>query len=284
MNSICILTDNTAQFPQPAFLGRDLVHVLPLSIKLNDKLIDDTREIKKLILPITAGDTLLPAVVPPSPDRLVQLFQALNRDYNEIVVITVSSKLSGTFSAIQEAIRIFPGGSRIHLIDSLTISIGLGILVQIAAESAYSGLKTKEIDRKLREVIPHIYSYFCTPSLSYLYHAGFIDYAQAIVSEYLNLYPLFMLEDGQLSPQQKVRSYRNALESFMEFLDEFDHLRQISLIQGGNLPPQETRQIKQFSDENFPKTPFTEHQITPYLATMFGPSFLGLFIHENSSQ
>lgn len=283
MNSTCILTDITAQFPQPAFLGRELVHVLPLAIRLENKLIEDSKEIKNLTFPQTAADSLHPAIVPPSTDRLIQLFQALNHDYNEIVVITVSSKLCNIFSSLQKAITAFSGSSRIYLVDSSSISIGLGILVQIAAESAYSGLKAQEIDRKLRQVIPHIYSYFCTPSLTYLYHAGFIDYAQAKVSEYLNLYPLFLLEEGILTPQQKVRSYRNALETFQEFLDEFSHLRQVSLVQGGNVPPQETRQIKLYSEENFPRTPFTEHQMTPYLATLFGPSFLGLFIHESIS-
>lgn len=282
MNSTCILTDNTAQFASPSFLGRELVHVLPLSIRLDDKLIDDPKDIKSLVFPQTAPDSLKPEIVTPTTERLVQLFQALNREHTEIIVITASSKLCSVFSDLQKAITLFPGGSRLFLIDSMTISIGLGILVQIAAESAYSGLKAREIDQKLREAIPHIYSFFCTPSLTYLYHAGFLDHAQAQVSEYLELYPLFMLEEGILSPQQKVRNYRNAMEAFQEFLIEFELLQQVALVQGGNVSPQETRQVKQFCDEAFPKTPFTEHQISPYLATLFGPSFMGLFIYEKS--
>jgi DegV family protein with EDD domain len=170
---------------------------------------------------------------------------------------------------------------RIHLIDSKTTSIGLGLLVQTAAEAAAKGINAPDIERIIRSMVTYTYSVVCTPSLSYLYYNGFIDQTQAIISEMLNLLPVFAIENGKLTSIEKVRSNRHALGFFQEFLDEFDRLQHIAFIQSANPNYKDARLLHENSKEGFPKTPFTKHLINLPVAVMFGPQSIGLIVLEN---
>jgi DegV family protein with EDD domain len=283
MNSICLVTDSATQYPNPSFPGRDAINLLTLPIEIGGISRDDIQEIKVSSFPISWDKPNPPRILPPPEEKIDLLLSKLNQNYSDIIIISQSSRFSGTFSALETAAQNFSGSARILLIDSQTISIGQGFLIEQAARGICTGLTAAEIERDIRKSIPHIFNLLCTPSLSYLYHAGIIDKPQSVVSDFYNLYPLFVLEDGQFTSLIKVRNYHSALESFQEFLDEFENLKHISIIQGGSISSQDIRMVKQFCDENFQDTPFSEHQINPYLGILFGPAFLGLFISENSN-
>jgi len=282
MGSYCILTDTSAQFTKPAFAGRDLVRVIPLKTCLNGKVIENDN-FKVSSLPIVADDTLKPRLLAPSVEEFQKIFTALTQNFDDVIVLLISSQLNEAFFNAEKAINLISGSSRIHLIDSLTVSAGLGMLTQQAVESASLQFPANEIEQHVRKLIPRIYSYFCTPSLSYLYHAGFIDQAQATVGEMLGLYPLYTLEEGKLSPVEKVKNFRIAMEYFQEFLDEFDSLGHIALIQGGAQTSQETKLIRQYGEENFPGISISEHPLNLPLATLFGPRFWGLTVIESAA-
>jgi DegV family protein with EDD domain len=280
MNSICIITDSTAQFPYPVFPGKDNIHFLDLLIQTNGRILDDSPELKVNAPPPSLLDEPPPGILPPTHENIQNLLTSLNKKYNEILILTLSSQLNPTFQEIEKAIRSFSGSARIFLIDSQTISIGQGFLVEKASRAVESGVSAADLEREIRKSIPHIYNILCTPSLNYLFHAGIIDRPQAVISEFYNLYPLFVLEDGKFTPLNKVRNYHLAIESFQEFLDEFDKLKHISFVHGGLVPQAEIRLLKQFCEESFPRVPFSEHPLNAYLAAIFGPGFMGLFISE----
>jgi fatty acid-binding protein DegV len=124
---------------------------------------------------------------------------------------------------------------------------------------------------------------FCAPGLSYLYAAGVIDQAQAIVGEMLNFLPVFTLEEERITPLEKVRTYRNAVDLFAEFIEEFENLKHIALIQGTPSPISDTRQLRQLFQELYPRATYSEHNLNPPLAITFGPRFLGLIAIERLS-
>lgn len=254
--------------------------MLPLPIEFAGVQREDIQEVKTANFPAWLGEHKPPRILPPTQQKITQFLAALNQNYEEIIILSISSRLSQTFQELEKAIGNFSGSARIYLIDTQTISIGQGFLVEQAARDANAGLPASDIEHNIRKTVPHIFNLFCTPSLSYLNNSGIIDCEQAVVSEYYNLYPLFVLEDGVFTSLIKVRNYRAALESFQEFLGEFENLKHISILQGGKIPQQDIHLIKQFCEETFPETPFSEHTLNPYLATLFGPGFLGLFIHE----
>jgi DegV family protein with EDD domain len=282
MAAVCILTDNTAQFTKPNFTGRNLVNIIPLQSLFNNQLLDNENEFKVSNLPVSSQDGLNPCLKPPDIEGFRQFFINLSRNYNEIIVVLLSSRLNPAIINAQKAANLVQGRISVQVIDSQTTSVGLGYLVQIAAEAAASQASSGEIERLLRSLISHIYSVFCIPNLTYLYHAGFIDYGQAIVGEMLGILPIFTLEEGYLTPLEKVRSNRHLIDFIQEFLSEFTDLSAISVVQSMPSLPHEGRAIREHAQSNFPNTPFSEHPVSLPLATLFGPRALGVFAIENS--
>ncbi|HVN56229.1 MAG TPA: DegV family protein [Anaerolineaceae bacterium] len=279
MSSVCILTDNTAQFTKGLFPGRDLVTCINLQI-LGDLAPEESQEQMAKSLPPSVRNGTAPKLAIPTAEDYRQMFLRLGQDYNEVVAICHSSYLSRAYENVLEAAESVRGRVSVQPIDSQTTSVGLGFLVQAAAEAAANDSPSTEIERLLRGLIPHIYSIFCIPSLTYLHQAGFLGQAQALVGEMLGLLPLFSLEDGHLTPLEKVRNSRQLLDFLQEFLDEFSDLYQIAVIQ--SIPPMthEAKTLKEHAATNFPKTPFTEVTISLPLATLFGPRSMGVFAIE----
>lgn len=280
MRPFCILTDSSAQFPQHSFPGQNLVRVIHHDIELDGIVYPEGKDVKVGAFPVSAFNGPVARLVPPTPDKFVDWFNALSTEYNDILVILHDSHFSPAYENAIQAAAAIKASRSIQVINSQTISTGLGMLVQIAAESLHNGSSAVETEHLVRRQIPHVYSVLCTPGLSYLYHAEIIDQAQAVVGEMLNLIPVYTLEEERLTPLEKVKSYRQTVELFIEFLEEFENLRHISLVQ--STPPllPDTRSVRQLFQEIYPNTSYSEHNINVSLAALFGPRLLALFAVE----
>lgn len=281
MPRACILTDSSAQFPHHSFKGQDLVRIIPYDVELSSVIYPEGKDVKVANLPLSADNHLHPRLIPPSQDQFAEWFIALGQEYNEILVILQAASLSGAYVNALNAASSMQGSLAVQVINSQSTSAGLGTLVQIAAEGFSRGNPLADVEHKVRSQVPHTYSVFCAPGLSYLYHAGIVDKAQAVVGEMLNFLPIYTLEEERLTPLEKVRNYRATLDFFTEFIEEFEDLRHIALIQ--SVPPlvQETRTLRQFFQELYPNTTYSEHNLNTPLAVLFGPRLLGMIVVEN---
>ncbi|MCL4561111.1 MAG: DegV family EDD domain-containing protein [Chloroflexi bacterium] len=280
MSSVCIVTDSSAQFTKPIFPGRNLTHILPLQVVVNGELLAEGKDSKAFSFPSSITPEQTPVIIHPSSEDFRKLFIALGQDYNEIVAVLISSNLSPAVTNAIEAAEMVRGKVAVQVIDSQSISVGLGYLVQVAADAAAKRLPSTEIERILRGYIPHVYAVFCIPGLTYLYHSGFLGQAQAIVGEMLNLLPIYTLEDGHLTSIEKARNLRQLMDYFQEFIDEFSDLSHIALVQGFPSITHEARILREHVAAMFPKTPFSEHSLGLPLTVLFGPHTLGLFAIE----
>ncbi len=282
MNSVCVVTDSFVQFPQPSFAGRQSVRILHQSYQINERVYENGKDLKPNELPLLPGASQKPQIFLPSGDQIRQFFADVEdeRVYDRILAILTSSQLSPLFSMVKEALKTFPARLQVQIIDSQSTSIGLGFLVQSAVEALSKNLPFIEVEHLVRSLIPRIYAIFCTPGLSYLAQANIVDPSQAIVGEMLGLLPLFALEEGHLTPLEKLRNHRQVLDSFQEFLDEFEYLQHIALVQSVTPNSQDGRLLREHAQDNFSKTPFTEHSINLALATLLGPQTTGLFVVE----
>lgn len=280
MSSVCIVTDSTAQFPQIGFAGRDDIRVLPFSVEVSGQLYLEGQDLRPADLPTSASDTLRPRLVVPSPLAFEELFVNLSQRYREIIAILSSSHLTQAFESAQAAAAAVRGSVSLSVIDSQTTSIGLGLLVQSAAEAAAAGRSAADIERSIRSMIHRVYMMVCAPGMTYLAHAGFIDPAQAFVGEMLSLMPIFTLEEGQLSAVEKVRNSRGLIDFMQEFVMEFEDLLHIAFIQSSNPQAHEAKAMREHADNCFPDTPFSEHNLNLPLSILFGPRAVALIVVE----
>lgn len=277
MPRACILTDSTVCFTKAAFSGQENVTVIPHTIQVDGVAIPDSRD---LSIYSSQEYKTPPLVLPPSVDDFRRLYSDLGMKYREIVVILLSSQLSQAVANAQAANQLHKSPASIFIIDSLNTAIGLGLLVQGAAELAHRGYSGVDINRLVRGMLAHIYSVFCLPDLSHLYRAGLLDPAQAIVGEMLGIVPFFTLEVGRLVHTQKIRSPRHLVDIMYEFVAEFENLKYLALLQGINPFEQESRNLRERISQNVRSSPLCTHELSLSLATILGPRTIGLVAME----
>jgi DegV family protein with EDD domain len=277
MSQVCILTDSTAQFPTPAFPGRNLVNVIPLHVEYNGKTYRKSEGLKAGDLPVSIPNGSSIKAVPPSVEEFEEIYITLGQHYDEIVAILHANDLSNTYHNALEAAHNLQGHANIVVIDSYTTATGLGLVVQAASAAAEDGMAGEDIDAMIRSLLPKLYSVFCIQGLSYIHNSGYLGEAQAIVGEFMNILPIYILDEGRLVPTQKARNNRHLIDLLHEFLCEFTNLEHIALIQ--SVPPfeNETRALRERLTEDFMDTPISEHTISPELAAIIGPRSMGMF-------
>jgi DegV family protein with EDD domain len=280
MGSICILTDSAAQFPQLGFSGRNEVRVVPFNVEAGGVFYAEGHDLRTNDLPGSASEAYAPHLLPPTSEKFEELYLNLTQHYRDIIAITTSGSMNSLYQNAQKAAEATRGRAQVTVIDSQTTSVGLGLLVQAAAEAVARGLPAAEVERMVRSLIPHIYMMICTPAMSYLYYSGLVDQSQAFVGEMLGLMPIFTLEEGQISAVEKVRNTRSLVDFMQEFMCEFDNLLHIAFIQSIPGLSHEARLMREHAQNCFPQTPFSEHTINLPLATMIGPRSVGMVVVE----
>jgi DegV family protein with EDD domain len=223
-----------------------------------------------------------PRVRPPTAEELSSRILRLGRSFDHIILILVTAKLISAAAELQQSLGHVSSRAALHFVDSKTASVGLGFLVQVAAEAAHEGLSVEDILLKVRASIPHIYTVFCVQNLGYLYYSGQVDAAQASIGEMLGLWPLLLLENGSLVPIQKARNTRQLVEILYEFVAEFNSLRHLALLQGTPPFTHEARNLYDRIVQEFPTLPYSEHNLSSPLAATLGPRSLGLVVLEKA--
>lgn len=273
---IGILTDNTAQFTIEKYPGSQLVHKLPIN-KTSDNVFTPplTPGYQSDHIPHIGYQNLLP-----EEEDIRDTLLSLNERYDEILIPVISKKIYPLYYVIEEIITRLPNSSRFHLIDSQSMAIGLGMIVQMAASSAFRNNPIEDIKKYIRNIIPKIYAIFCVKNLHYLYLSGLLDPAQAIIGEFLDIFPCLSLENGMLVPTYKARNLRHCIDLFLEFSSEFENVRNIALLHGDGVDSQDFHTLRSRIIHQFSTASFSEHTINLATASILGPQAIGLIIME----
>ena len=277
---VAIVTDSTAYF-DPGEVERLGIHVVPLAIHLGSKQFlegsdIDTDELFRRL----SFTNELPKSYPPDPVVFEELYSQLHKQTDQILSIHTSGHLNNTVARAKAGAESLLGRCSIAVVDSMTTSVGLGILVKAAAEAANAGESLDDIVRLVRGMLPHIYLIFYVETMEYLERSGRIGKAQAILGSMLNIKPILFMEDGDIIPLEKVRTTDKAIEKLFEFVAEFDNLEQTAIIQRSKFPNKETRTLQERLQQSFPNLQFPIIQYGPDLATRVGPNALGIVVYE----
>ena len=280
MRGVGIVTDPSAQFLTPRYPGYKRVHTLPLSILWNRQRYASAGDELAASLPPSLLHRTPPRLILPTEKEILEQLRALARRYDALLLLPMGSNLSAAlFERVVKAASVANGGYPIYTVDTQTTGAGLGWLVQVAAAHAENGENIFAVLRSVRAMVHHIYTVLCARALTYLDHNGFLEPSQAIIGEMLELYPLFVLEDGRLAPLHKSRSSRHLLDLMQEFAAEF------SLLQGAVItyhPHHFHREAHNLRDRllHF-DSPFPVHlmPLNNINAVLFGPRTIALYLH-----
>jgi DegV family protein with EDD domain len=134
---------------------------------------------------------------------------------NAIVSVHASLKMSATVNSARAAAQRLPD-MQIHILDSESISMGLGLMAIAAARAAQEGQSAQEIVQLVQKLIKDMTIVFTVDTLEYLHKGGRIGGASRLIGSLLNIKPILAVEDGQVEPLEKQRSRRRAIRSVLE--------------------------------------------------------------------
>ena len=283
MSLSCIITDNAAQFTRIDFPESISLRFIDFKTEFSFLPSKDSSSIHNKLFPKHLPLDHSPIYYLPETHEIIDMLESTIKNFDDVYILLHSLSFNPLYSIIQDTLNKTRGRASIHLIDSQSISVGQGYLIQSVIELIQKKLNGNEIERLLREKVPHIYTLFCTPGLSFLHNFGIIDAGQSIVGEMLSLYPIFSMENGKFTPVDKIRNVHGVIDYFIEYIDEFEDILQISFLQCTPPLVQESKLLRQALEENNPNTVFTEHPHNNYLSSIIGAKGFGLVVIENTN-
>lgn len=236
---IAWVTDSTASFSleDADWLKENHVYVVPLyvifdgiSYKEGIDLSFDAFYKKMAIAEIP------PTSSQPSIGDFIQLFETLKAQYDEVVLIHVSSSLSGTLSTSVQAANLLE--IKTHAVDSWIGSFPLRFMIKSAVELYNKGEKLDQIITTLHNLRSKLNILLLPSSLSQLKKSGRVSNLSSIVGSLLKIKPLLALSEGKVNMIDKIRTYKKAKNTLLEHFSEAQSngiLPHIALLHTGNI-------------------------------------------------
>ncbi|WP_071434543.1 DegV family protein [Angelakisella massiliensis] len=277
---IAILMDSGGDVPAD-YRRRWGIYCVPLSIHYKDSSYKDGVD-------ITAEEIYdrfqqeIPKTSLPSSSEVEQMLEQIWEDgYRQVLIINISSGLSGTMQVMKAAAEEF-GKLEFRMIDTKNIGIGAGFTVMLARELAEQGLEMEEIAERLERSVKETKVYFCVSTLEYLRKGGRIGLVSATLGTMLGIKPVISCnEDGVYYTVQKARGRKASLQCAVRLAADFakGHRCRLAVMHGG--APEEAEEVKKELLELLPGQQVdVEGQITPVLVVHTGPGLMGIGVQR----
>ena len=221
MEKIKIITDSTLDLPVELIREKN-IEVLPLLINFGEESYLDGVEIttKEMIDKINATG-ILPTTAQVTPNRFEETFKKYLDEGYKIVVLTLSSDMSGTYQSACIAKDMLESDD-IIVIDSRNVTSGLGLLVLKACELRDKGLGIKEIEEGILKAIPKVKCSLNFESLENLVRGGRLSKTAGTIGSVLGLRLILEIKDGKMSVKDKVRGSKKALKKLVSDFESAD--------------------------------------------------------------
>jgi DegV family protein with EDD domain len=281
VSQVKIVTDSNAHLPDPGLIAELDIEVVPLTLRMGAQAYPERVNFTdEAFFRRLAKDPGNVSVETPSVSQMKSVFGRLGQTADKIVCIHSSSALNDVAEVAREAAASFAGRQRIVVLDTASTSIGVGLIVEAAANAAAAGASLAEVVRIVRGMIPHMYALILSDSLTFLEAWGRLGPAQTLLGTMLGLKPIATMEDGDLLPVEKVRTYGRAIDKLFEFIIEFPHVEQMYLLE--HQFESEAAQLLERLEVAFPDREFPVIGYPPSLAVHIGPKALGVLVYEGA--
>jgi DegV family protein with EDD domain len=241
--AVKIVTDSGADLPHEIIEALDIT-VVPLYIYFGQEAYRDGVDISpdELYKRLVEG-TVHPTTTQPMPVDFEKVYSELLLETDEIVSIHISSKVSGTYNSAVQGKEMVQKKGTIEVIDSYSISMGLGLIIMAAARIAQAGGTLQQVLDETRKAMQNTRLLAVLDTLKYLLAGGRITKARATIGSILNVKPVLTLQDGEILQASLARSYQKGIEKLYEFIINSPHIEDVSIIH--STVPNEAEELKQ---------------------------------------
>lgn len=219
MRNVAILTDSTTCLTPSEFPGLN-IYTIPLSVTFDGKSyldgVDITPSTFYKMLEVTRS---MPSTSQPSAESFNRYMkQLIDQDF-DVLVLAISSKLSGTWDSAMLGVKGLPKG-RVEIVDTLTASLPEGMIALVVAEAAKTGASLLECKNLAERTAAHTRVYFAVDTLEYLHRGGRIGSAAKFIGSALGLKPILTVQNGYVEAIERVRTTRKAHERLLELVEK----------------------------------------------------------------
>ncbi len=270
--TVKIVTDSVADLPFQVVQEMGIT-VVPLRVRFGSEVYRDGLDLtadqfyEKLIHSKT-----LPVTSVASPGDFAQVYDKLAEETDEILVVTITSKLSGTYEVALQSIGLMKRKCRVEVVDSKQAVMAQGFIVITAARAAQAEASFDEVLAIAHRNIPRVDFRAAFDTLEYLQRGGRIGKAQAFLGSMLKVNPIIGLKDGEVFPFARERSRAKAIERLYNFATGHSHIEEIA-VEDTACPDEAEALAKRLSDK-FPGQRLYRSKMTPAIGTHTGPGLL----------
>lgn len=273
-----IVTDSTCDIPPQ--LMQDLgITAVPIYVVFGDKSYRDKLDIgddefyEKLV-----HGPVHPTTSIPTPKDFADVYNKLAQETDEIISIPITSKESGTYNAALLAKELVTRKCRIEVVDSLSMSMALGLLVAEAGRQAKAGASLDKVTELVRRTIPKVHLIFLLDTLKYVVRGGRLSKPYGIIGSALRVKPLLTLKEGDLSMVGVARTKAKAVERLYEFAKGFPKVKELAVAY--TTAHDEARAFTDRLKAAFPGVPVSLMRVGSSLGTHAGPGGMGIAVRE----
>lgn len=272
MARIGVVTDSTADLPATSqSLG---IAVVPLVVNWDgqtyrDKIDLTTTDFYRRL----RTSKTMPTTGAPSAGVFEQTFREQLEANDAVVCVTLASGLSATYD-IARTIADSLAPDRIRVIESGSVSIGLGWLAELAARRAADGAALDAIAREVEARRSSVRVLALLDTLEYLKRGGRIGRAQALAGTLLNVKPIIAVRDGGVHPVERVRTRAAAVRRLVQLVRELAPLERVGVMHAD--APVEADEVARLLEPHVPDISLDRGELTAVVGTHGGPGVIGV--------
>lgn len=277
-----IVTDSTSDIPREiaSALG---ITVVPAYVHFGDKSYRDgvdlaPDELYKRML----DGPVHPTTSAPAPGDFTEAFGKLARETDEIVSVVVTSKHSAVYDSALMGKEAVKQKCRIEVIDSQSVTMGLGLMAILAARKAQAGASVEEVIDAVRQAIPRTHGMCVLETLKYALRGGRLSKAGTLIGALVKVRPLLSIKAGVIGPSGVARTHAKGVERLCDFVRKHRPIEDIAVVHSSS--PQEAQSLAEQMKSIVPQSHPIIARLGAALGVHGGPGALVVTLRETMGE
>jgi DegV family protein with EDD domain len=270
--SVRVVTDSVADLP-PRVAQELGITVVPFNVRFGVEVYRDGIDLTTEQFYERLRDSrALPVTSVPTPAAFAEVYNKLAEETDEILVVVLSSKLSGAYNVALQSVGLLKRKCRVEVLDSRWAIMAEGFIAITAARAAQAGASLGEVLAAARRNISRVDFRGAFDTLEYLKRGGRIGKAQALMGSMLKVNPIIGMRDGEVFPFGRERSRAKAIDHLYNFVTSYARVESIALESASGL--EEAERLVERLSAKFPKEIICRSRPSPAIGTHTGPGLL----------
>lgn len=273
-----IVTDSAADLA-PEVAAQHGIRVVPLTIRFGDQEFVDGVELDaRQFYEKMATSGVMPSTAAPAPGAFEAAFREAGAAGDPVVCINLASALSATMQSAENAQRAIGNDLDVRVIDSCSITAGLGMKAITAAKAAADGASVDEIVKLVEDLSTRTRVFGALNTLDNLKKNGRIGGAQAMIGSLLSIKPIVDISTGKVEEAAKQRTRRRSLEWLRDRLFQEPEVEVVAVAHG---LADDVDELVELISPRYPADRVERWIIGPVIGSHGGPAIAGLVWHSN---